>query len=97
MPALVLLEAEQEAALHRVGLQQRHLDAIAEAERLAGLLADQRVVLLVEQEVFPAQLRDRDQAVGAGLVEPTKRPKPVTPVTGRGTPRPPGSAMKAAT
>ncbi len=67
--ALVLDEAEAERALDWVGFEELDLDGVAEAEGLAGALADQGMVALVEGEKVVAEGGDGDQALGTGLVE----------------------------
>ena len=75
LAGLVRVEAEQERALDRVGLDQLDLDPVAQREGLAGALPDQRLMALVELERVVAQGRDRDQAIGTGLVQAHEQPE----------------------
>ncbi len=62
-------DLEQQAAGGGIGLDQLDLQPVAQAEGLAGALADQDLPAFVVAEEFLAERADRDQPVGAGAVE----------------------------
>src|SRR5262249_46483305 len=61
---------EQQAAGGGVGLDEPEPQPIAQAERVAGALADQHLAALVVAEELLAERADGGQAVGAGAVPP---------------------------
>src|SRR5262245_5801862 len=63
-------ELETERTGRWDSLNQAHLDEIAKLEGSAGFLADQSMTLLVMIEILMADGGGRDEAVGAGLVQP---------------------------
>ena len=62
-------DLEQQAAGGDVGLGQFQPQSVAQAERLAGPLADQHLAAFVVAEELLAERPDGDQPVGAGAVE----------------------------
>src|SRR5215468_8986222 len=60
---------EQQSAGCGVGLDELEPQPIAQAERVAGALADQHLAALVVAEELLAERADGDQAVGAGAVQ----------------------------
>lgn len=67
-------ELETECAGRRDGLDQPHLDRVAELEGRASFLADQGLALLVMIVIFVADGGGGDEAVGAGLAQPHEEP-----------------------
>src|SRR4051812_2523410 len=63
------IQSEQQRALNRIGLDQLDLDPIAQREAFTSALTYESLMPLVELEGLVTQGRDRDQAVGAGLVQ----------------------------
>ena len=60
-------DLEAQRARERRGLDEPHLDRVAEPIRLAGARADQRARRFLEAEIFVAERRGRHEAVRAGL------------------------------
>src|SRR5512146_373708 len=72
--AALAQELETERPGRWNGLDQAHLDGIAKLEGRAGFLADQGLALLIMVEIFMADGGGRDEAVGAGLIQPHEEP-----------------------
>ena len=69
-------DLEHQAARGGIGLDQLELQPVAQAERLAGPLADQHLAALVVAEEFLTQRADRDEAVGAGSFQRGEQAEP---------------------
>ncbi len=70
---------ETQGARHGCRLHEPHLDPVAEPERFTRALADEGVAAFFMAEIVGAELRDRYEAVGPGLVELDEQAGPVHP------------------
>src|SRR5207245_1497617 len=62
-------QLEAQRARDRRRLDEADCDAVAEPMRLAGAIADQRMLVLLVAEIIVAERARRNEPVGAGLVE----------------------------
>src|SRR2546430_1094776 len=67
---------EPQRAGDRDRLDETHVHPVAEAIAFAGRIADQGVVLFVIAIVIFAERASRNEAVGAGIVEPDEQARP---------------------
>src|SRR5215468_561323 len=62
-------ELEPQRARDRGGFDQAHTDAVAKTIGLAGVVADQRVLVFVVAEILAADRARRNETVRAGVIE----------------------------